>query len=161
MCTWHDDGLTHINTLNEVGIAVLLSQLTKKKIPLFFRENFLSYGSVYFTALTNFMEQRPSWEANRSSGSQKISCILWNRKVHYPIHKSPPPVPVLNQIDPVHAPHPTSWTSILILSCNLRLGIPSGLLTSGFPTKAMYEIIYKSVISILKVWIYRFPLFKV
>ena len=56
----HDDGLTHINTSNEVRIAVLLSQLTKKKIPLFFRANFLSYRSVYFTALTNFMEQRPS-----------------------------------------------------------------------------------------------------
>ena len=29
--------------------------------------------------------------------------------------------------------HPTSWTSILILSTHLRLGLPSGLLHSGFP----------------------------
>ena len=27
-------------------------------------------------ALTNFMEQSPSWEANRSSASQEIPCIL-------------------------------------------------------------------------------------
>ena len=35
-------------------------------------------------------------------------------------------------------PHPTSWISILILSTLLRLGLPSGLFPSGFPTKTLY-----------------------
>ena len=35
-------------------------------------------------------------------------------------------------------PLPTSWRSILILSTHLHLGLPSGLLPSGFPTTTLY-----------------------
>ena len=34
--------------------------------------------------------------------------------------------------------HPTSWGSLLILSSHLRLGLPSDLFASGFPTKTLY-----------------------
>ena len=38
-------------------------------------------------------------------------------------------------------PHPTFWRSILILSTHLRLGLPSGLFPSGFPTKTLWRCI--------------------
>jgi hypothetical protein len=52
--------------------------------------------------------------------------------------KGPTPVPILSQINLVHAPIPLPWNSILILSSHLRLGLPSGLFLSGFPTKTLY-----------------------
>ena len=48
--------------------------------------------------------------------------------------------PSLSWTSPIQSmyPHHTSWRSILILSTHLRLGLPSGLLPSGFPTKTLY-----------------------
>ena len=83
-------------------------------------------------------KQSPSWETNRFSASQEIPRISWKPKFHYRIHKCSPPVPILNQHDPFQVPHPTSWRSILMSSSHLRLGLPSGLFPSGFPTKTLY-----------------------
>jgi hypothetical protein len=84
------------------------------------------------------MEQSPSWEANRFAASQEILGILWNPKVHYRIHKCPPPVPILSQLDQSLPPHPTSLKIQLILSSHLRLGLPSGPFPSILPTKTLY-----------------------
>ena len=49
----------------------------------------------------------------------------------------------LSYASPVQSiyPHPTSWRFILILSTHLHLGLPSGLLPSGFPTKTLYTFL--------------------
>jgi len=50
------------------------------------------------------------------------------------------PVPIPSQLDPVYTPHSTSWRSILILFSYQRLGLPSGLFPSGFPTEGHIAI---------------------
>jgi len=50
------------------------------------------------------MAQSPSWEANWFAASQEIPRISRNPKVHYRIHKRPPPVSILGQPYPVHIP---------------------------------------------------------
>ena len=88
-------------------------------------------GCGCITGQLNSMEPSPPWEANRFAASQEIPHILWNPKVHYRIHKCPPPVPVLSQINPVHTSYLSSGTPILILSSHLRLGLPIGFFPSG------------------------------
>jgi len=46
----------------------------------------------------------------------------------------------LSRASPIQSiyPQPTSWRSVLILSTHLRLGLRSGLLLSGFPSKTLH-----------------------
>ena len=94
---------------------------------------FLSFFLSFL--LTYSMEQSPSWEANRFSASQEIPRILWNPKVHYPIHKCPPPVPILSQLDPAHTPASHYLKIHLNIILPSKPGSPSGLFPSGLPTK--------------------------
>jgi len=57
-----------------------------------------------YLLLTHSMVQSPSWEANWFAASQEIPRNSRNPKVHYHTHKSPPPVPILGQPNPVHIP---------------------------------------------------------
>ena len=59
------------------------------------------------------------------------------------VQNSPPnlPIPILSQINQVHAPPSIYWKSILILFFHIFTGLPNGPLPSGFPTKTQYALL--------------------
>ena len=87
--------------------------------------------------VTYSMVQSPSWEANWFAASQEIPRISRKPKVHYRTHKRPPPVSILGQPYPVHIPT-SNLLEIRPNIIHLRLGFPSGLVPSSFPTKTLY-----------------------
>jgi len=100
------------NLLNNTSKVTL--KLTSDSLTLSFTQS-----------LTHSMEQSPSWKANRLSASQEIPRSICNPKVHYHIYKSPSSIPILNQINPVHAPQFNLLKIVFILSSNLCLDLPS------------------------------------
>jgi hypothetical protein len=57
--------------------------------------------TLHYRDTINSSELSP-WEITSYAANQEFH-ILWNPNVHYSGHKSPPMVPILNQINLVHA----------------------------------------------------------
>lgn len=87
-------------------------------------------------------KHRPSWESNSYSFKQENVCLSEERNVQHCVHKSPPSVPALIQMDPVHTQSLLILTSILILFSHTRYSVSS---LQAFSTRIMYVRNEKSI----------------
>jgi hypothetical protein len=67
----------------------------------------------------NYMQHNPSWDANRSPASLEIPQIVRNLKANYCIHKLPPHVPMLSQMNLVRTI--SSYFSVTLVSIFFRV----------------------------------------
>jgi len=77
------------------------------------------------------MEQRPSWKTNSRSADEEISRLSWSRQVHYCVHNNLLLVPILSQINPVHA----------LISCFFK--IHSSVILPSTPRSSKWSLIFK------------------
>ena len=74
--------------------------------------------------------------------------LLSNPEVHCSTYISPPLVPIFSKSYPISSITTHLLKSVLILSSHLRLGLPKGVLLSGFPTKTVYAFLDCSICAV-------------
>ena len=84
------------------------------------------------------MEERPCAETNRSSASHDFPAFYGTRKFITANTKARNLYLSWARSIKFRSSHSNSLRSILILFSHLRLGLPSGLLPTGFPIKTLY-----------------------
>jgi hypothetical protein len=94
------------------------------------------------------MEMSPFWETTSHPATDKFSNILCNQKVHYRVHKSPPLIPILSQINPINTTS-SYLTKTFVTFHNLNFKVRSRLshiqtqswcITSFRPSANAYSI---------------------
>jgi hypothetical protein len=128
------DGFTLINFRHKCSVFNLIALQTNRKV--------LQIAiSLYNNLLTYLLTPRCRVLLEKLTGLQQVKKFpaFYGARRFITALKSVRQLS-LSSASPIQSiyPHPTSWRPILILSTHLRLGLPSGLLPSGFLAKTLY-----------------------
>ena len=109
---------------------------THKAVPFFFRFS-CYYSYLYFQYYLFIPWIRVLLQKLTSSQLvKKIPCILWNPKVHHCIYKCLPPIPVLSQLNQVHA----RTSHFLMIHLNIIVPSMPGSSTPYSQTPSAYVV---------------------
>jgi hypothetical protein len=104
--------------------------------------------------LMNYNELSTSWEAASCAAPQELPSILWNSNVHYCVHKSPPLVPILSQIQGIRrGPRPfvTFRDKLLFYGEELLAPHPT-LKLEDHPLLAVCDCLFNMSAATLHIW---------
>jgi hypothetical protein len=91
------------------------------------------------------------WEACSCFDNQEGPRLLWNRTIHARVHKSPPLISVLSQINPVHDLTLHLFQVQFEYAYCLRLGLPSRLFPYFLAARSSNVFCFSSFLSVLQV----------
>ena len=87
--------------------------------------------------ITNSTEHSRSWEADSPQPVKKFPALHGTRRFITAFTRA-----ILNQMNPIHTPYTTTEKFISILFSHLRLGLPSRLFPSRFPTRTVNSLFH-------------------
>jgi hypothetical protein len=122
------------------------------------RRKFECFSHFEIEPINPIRGDKPSSEANGTRASQEIPRILWNPTVHCRVHRSPPLVPIMSKMNPLHNLLPYLFKIHFNIILTSVSNSPKRSISNKFSHQASLCISFLS--SVCRIYIYIYKLWK-